>query len=54
LDAADFVDKSLLTSEEGVAFATDISRNTVFGTAGCKTGTTTTSDRDLVVGGMDA
>ncbi len=40
----DLINKTLLTSKEGVAFTADIYDDTVFCAAGRKTGTTTAGD----------
>ncbi len=54
LDATNFVDEALFTSEEGVALGTDINRYSRFGAASRKDGPATAGDVDLLVGGVNA
>ncbi len=54
LDATDFVDEALLTSEERVTLGTDIDGYGFFGTTSGKDGPATAGDVDLLVGGVDA
>lgn len=49
LHATYFVDEALLTSEEGMAFATDIDHHVIFGAACVKRGTARAGDGDLMV-----